>query len=78
MTASVSSNGSLVVNASVAFTIVKPNGATIVQNATTSAAGVASASYRVARKDPVGTWQLRNNASYLGSSASATGGFAVQ
>ena len=78
MSASVSVSGIPVVNANVAFTIVKPNGATVVQNASTNASGVASASYRVTRKDPVGTWQLRDNASYLGASASAIGGFTVQ
>ena len=78
MTASVSSSGVPVANASVAFTIVKPNGATVVQNASTNASGVASATYRVTRADPVGTWQLRNNSSHLGSSASASSSFAVQ
>ncbi len=78
MSASVRSGGIPVANASVAFTIIKPNGATVALNATTNASGVASANYRVSRKDPVGSWQLHDNASYLGSTASAVGGFAVQ
>lgn len=78
MTANVSSGGAPVVGASVTFTLVKPNGASVVLNATSNASGVASASYRVTRKDPLGSWQLIDSASFLGSSASANGGFAVQ
>ena len=78
MSASVRSGANPVVNASVVFTIVKPNGATVVQTAATNAAGMASTSYRVSRKDPAGAWQVRNHVSYQGSSASAQGGFTVQ
>lgn len=78
MTASVTSNGTPVVNASVAFTIVKANGATLVLKATTGASGLATTTYRLARKDPLGAWQVRDSVSHLGSSASATGGFTVQ
>ena len=78
MTASVSSAGQAAANADVTFTIIKPNGATSVLKASTNASGVASATYRVTRKDPPGAWQVLDSASYLGSSASATGAFVVQ
>ncbi|HET9975799.1 MAG TPA: NEW3 domain-containing protein [Burkholderiaceae bacterium] len=78
MTASVRSGGAPVANAGVVFTIVKPNGATVAYNAVSNASGVASASYRVARKDPLGAWQVHNNASFQGSSANAASAFAVQ
>jgi Gametolysin peptidase M11/NPCBM-associated, NEW3 domain of alpha-galactosidase len=78
MSASVSTNGAPVANASVAFLLVKPNGATVTVYGTTNASGAAAASYRLARKDPQGEWQLHNNASYQGASASASGRFAVQ
>ena len=78
MSATVRSGGNPVANASVQFTIVKPNGATSVQTATTDAAGTARASYRISRKDPVGTWQLGNQASFQGGAASAAALFSVQ
>jgi Gametolysin peptidase M11/NPCBM-associated, NEW3 domain of alpha-galactosidase len=78
MTATVSSNGMPVGNASVTFLIVKPNAATATVYATTNASGVASATYRLARKDPPGEWQLHDSATHQGNTASASGRFAVE
>jgi hypothetical protein len=78
MAATVSSNGQPVSNASVAFLLVKPNQATVTVYASTNAAGIANAAYRLSRKDPAGEWQLHDNATHQGSTASASGRFAVQ
>ena len=78
MSASVAAGGQPVANASVKFTLAKPNGSTVVLSATTDAAGTALTSYRVSRKDPAGSWQVRGDASLVGSSASATSAFTVQ
>ena len=72
------SGGKPVANASVKFTLAKPNGATLVLNATTDAAGIARATYRISRKDPTGNWQVRGDASLAGASASANSAFTVQ
>lgn len=78
MTANVSSAGLPLANAAVSFTLVKADGTQVTQNASTDASGVATSSYRLSRKDSVGAWQLRINASRSGASASATSGFSVQ
>ena len=78
MSASVASAGKPVANASVKFTLAKPNGATLVLNATTDTAGIARATYRISRKDPTGNWQVRGDASLAGASASANSAFTVQ
>lgn len=67
-----------VANAAVRFTLTKPNGSTVVLNATSDAAGVAQARYRIGRKDPSGSWQVRGDASAAGASASASSAFSVQ
>lgn len=78
LTASVSSGGKPTANASVSFRIIKPNGTVVMQTATTKASGIASTSYRVARKDPKGSWQVQDSASYLGATANAATSFTVQ
>ena len=78
MSASVRSGANPVANASVAFTIIKPNGATVVRRPPpTRRAWPARATACRARTLP-GPGRVRNNASYQGSSASAQGGFTVQ
>lgn len=78
MTATVRANGTPVSNASVAFLIVKPTQATVTVYANTNASGVATATYRLARKDPVGDWEVRDSATYQSTTASASVRFAVQ
>jgi Gametolysin peptidase M11/NPCBM-associated, NEW3 domain of alpha-galactosidase len=78
LSASVGAGGQPVVNATVRFTLTKPNGSTVVLNASSDAAGVAQARYRIGRKDPSGNWQVRGDASAAGTSASASSAFSVQ
>jgi Gametolysin peptidase M11/NPCBM-associated, NEW3 domain of alpha-galactosidase len=77
-TAKVLSGTSPMANVNVSFLFTKPNGSTVVTTALTDSGGLARADYRVSRKDPVGTWQVKDTASYGGLSASGTIGFAVQ
>ncbi len=78
MTALVSAGGKSVANASVNFTLTKPNGTSVVKSALTDAAGVATSNYRFSRKDPPGTWKLSDQASYGSLTAGAASSFAVQ
>lgn len=77
-TAKVLSGVSPMPSANVSFVFTKPNGSTVVTNAVTDSGGLAHASYRVSRKDPVGSWQVKDTASYGGASASGAIGFTVQ
>jgi uncharacterized protein YfaS (alpha-2-macroglobulin family) len=78
MTAAVSAAGAPANKASVAFRIAKPNGAMVTVNATTNASGIASATYRLGRKDPLGNWQVQQTVTHQGSTAGSTVHFAVQ
>lgn len=77
-TASVTSGSGPLANATVSFVFTKPDGSTVVRNATTDAGGVARSTYKVSRKDPAGAWQVKDNASYTGVATSATSAFTVQ
>lgn len=78
MSATVLSGGQPVAKAKVSFRLVKADGTVVVQSATTSGSGVATSSYRLGRRDPVGSWQLEGSASTAAGSTSAQAGFAVQ
>ncbi|MGA0608812.1 MG2 domain-containing protein [Caldimonas sp. KR1-144] len=78
MTARVNAGGVPVANATVGFTLVRPDGTQVTQSASTDSNGVATSSYRLSRKEVVGAWQVRASASRNGSTASASGTFAVQ
>lgn len=79
MTATVKSGTTPVAGATVAFRVTKPNGAVVVLNATTNSAGVAASSLRLNKqKDPVGSYQLRADASSGAQSATANTSFSVQ
>jgi len=79
LAARVSANGSPAANASVIFTVTKPNGSKVTQTNAADASGVAVFKYRLNRKDPVGAYQVRadanlNNAIF----GSAESSFSVQ
>lgn len=79
MTASVKAGTTPVAGASVLFRITKSNGAVVTLNATTNSSGVAISSLRLSKqKDPVGSYQLRAEASKDSLSASASTSFSVQ
>ncbi len=74
-TARVISGGVPVAGASVGFVFTKSNGQRVAKTATTDAAGIAKTSYRIARKDPVGAWQVAGSS---GAAVAAAAGFSVQ
>lgn len=78
MSATILVGGRPAAKARVTFTLRKPDGSLVTQSATTSATGVASASYRLGRRDPSGAWLLNGSASPSGSATSAQTGFGVQ
>ena len=78
ITAVVHANGSPVANASVTFTVTKPNGAVVQQTAITGATGTAVYKLRLKQMDPVGPYLVRTDATLNGISGSATTGFTVQ
>jgi hypothetical protein len=78
ITATVNSSGSPVSGASVNFTITKANGSLVSGSATTASNGAAVYNYRVKPKDPVGTYQVKADASLSGVSGSVTTSFIVQ
>jgi hypothetical protein len=78
LTAGVSANSAPVANASVTFTITKANGIVVKQTATTGASGTAVSQLRLKKTDPVGTYQVRVDATLNGISGSATTSFTVQ
>ncbi len=78
-TAKVTSGASAVVGATVSFLFTKADGSTVQKTATTDTNGNALASYKLGRKDPAGTWQVKDSASYTGvTSAPASSAFTVQ
>ncbi|MBZ0159713.1 MAG: peptidase M11 [bacterium] len=79
VTAGVTANGSPVANASVAFTITKPNGAGVVTGtATTGTNGTAVYKYRLKRSDQTGPYGVTANANLNGITGSGTASFTVQ
>lgn len=78
ITALVTANGTPVSGASVTFTITKPTGARVTGTATTGANGSAVYTYRISRKDPVGTYQISANANLNGITGSGSRSFTVQ
>jgi hypothetical protein len=78
ITAKVTSNGKPLANASVTFQVVKPTGALIIAKATTSTKGTATYKLRLAKQDPVGTYQADANAVKGTQSASAATTFVVK
>lgn len=78
MSTTVLSAGKPVAKARVSFTLRRPDGSVTVQSATTSAAGVATSSYRVGRRDPIGIWEVNSAASAAGATSTSSAGFAVQ
>ncbi len=78
ITASATSGGKPVANASVTFTVTKPNGSTVNQSATTNSNGQAVYKMRLSRqKDPAGTYQVRDNVTSSGQTASGLASFGV-
>lgn len=78
MTSTVKSGAAAVAGATVTFTINQPNGAVVTLIATTNGSGVATASYKIGRKNATGTYQLRAYASGLSLSANSATSFSVQ
>lgn len=79
LTARVSSGGAPVADASVNFTVTRPNGTIATGSAATNASGQATYKFRLNKqKDPVGTYQGKDFASSGSGSASATTSFSVQ
>ncbi|MGH8065371.1 MAG: MG2 domain-containing protein [Candidatus Entotheonellia bacterium] len=78
ITTIVSANGSPVAGASVTFTITKQNGAVMTGKATTGANGAAVYTFRLKKNDPLGTYQVKANASLNGVSGTAETSFTVR
>jgi hypothetical protein len=78
ITGIVTSGSTAVANASVTFTVTKPNGTVVTQTATTGSNGQAVYKLKVTQKDSIGTYQVRDVASSNGSSANASTTFLVQ
>ncbi len=76
-TATVLAGTTPLANASVVFVFVKPDGGSVVKNALSDAKGLASASYRLSRKEPTGAWQVNEVATQGLAQASASAGFVV-
>lgn len=75
--ASVSIDGSPLANASVTFTITKPNDAVMTKTVTTQTNGKANYKFRLKRNDPPGSYQVRAMASLNGLSGEADTNFVV-
>jgi uncharacterized protein YfaS (alpha-2-macroglobulin family) len=78
ITASVSSGGPPVANATATFTVTRSNGAVVTQSTTTASNGIATYQLRLKKQDPTGPYQARVNANLNGVSATATTSFTVQ
>lgn len=78
VSAKVTANGLPLAKASVSFTIVKPNGAKLVANGTTSSSGIAVYKLRLAKQDPIGLWRADAKASSNGVSSQSSATFNVQ
>lgn len=72
-------SGTPAVGANVTFSITKPSGNKVSSSATTDSTGKANWSYRIGPKDPVGTYSVRNVATYNSQTATSnTAAFTVQ
>jgi hypothetical protein len=78
ITSIVGANGSSVAGTSVTFTITKSNGAVMTGKVTTGANGAAVYALRLKKNDPLGTYQVRANASLNGASGTAEASFTVR
>lgn len=79
MTAVVMDNGLPVNRAKVTFRVTKPNGTVITKSITTKTSGAAVYKLRLASQDPLGTYQIRADASLKNARfGTATVGFTVQ
>ncbi|MEQ6292129.1 peptidase M11 [Vogesella sp. GCM10023246] len=79
ITSTVMLNSKPVTNASVAFSVTKPNGTVVSQSIITDSKGQAVYQMRLSKqKDPAGMYQVKGIASSSGSSASASTSFLVQ
>jgi hypothetical protein len=78
VSAKVTSGGSPVAKASVNFTIVKSNGSKVSASGTTGTNGTAVYKMRLAKQDPVGTYQADASASRGGQSVTAETNFTVK
>ncbi len=72
MSAVLLSGANPVAGVKVTFSVTKPNGAVVTKTATTGATGKATATYKLAVRDPVGTYKLTVSATY--NSKTVTGG----
>jgi hypothetical protein len=77
LTTTVSGGSAPAAGATVVFTVTRPGGAVTTRTTTADGAGVASYSWRVVAKDPVGTYQVSLTASLNGASGSGATSFAV-
>lgn len=78
ITATVSAAGSAVPNASVRFTLTKPGGLVVTQNAVTGTNGVATFVYTFnKRTDPIGTYQVSSVSTVNGLSGTGSTSFSV-
>ena len=78
ITATVTSGGTPISGASVAFTITKPNGSTVKGTATTSTSGIATFKYRFNKqKDPTGVYAIAAGASLNGIIGSGSTSFSL-
>jgi Gametolysin peptidase M11 len=77
-TAKVFAGSTPVANANVTFVFVKPDGSSVDKSAVTDASGAAVVNYRTSRRDPVGSWQVKDTASQGAAQASAIAGFTLQ
>lgn len=79
VTATVTSGGTPISGASVAFTITKPNGSTAKGTATTSASGIASFKYRFNKqKDPAGLYVVAVGANLNGVIGAGNASFSLR
>jgi len=78
ISASVKSGSSPVNGAKVTFAITQPNGSVTNLSATTNASGIASASYRLGRKNVGGTYRVDATATSGGLSGTGSTQFSVQ
>jgi len=78
ITATVKSGGSPAANATVNFTITRSNGTVVTASALTGRNGIATYKLRLGKQDPVGRYQVQEQASLQGVAGSASTSFTVQ
>ena len=78
VTAKVTSNTAAIANATVNFTVTKPDGSTIGGGTTTGTDGTAMYKLRLKKQDPVGNYQVDSRITVNGQPASADTAFNVQ